>query len=1562
MKNFLLLLSLCCALFSRGQVTGVSLEVFQEHTGGVIPAIDGMTTYRLFVNCQNETDFVSSIYGFAGEELEVRTTTSFYQNPFGGQIGTAINPALFPVFPEVEFDSFVTIGRASQNDPGNEVSAVESQTDPWLTDFSAGNSIIIDGQFGGSWFTIFGENSENGIAGADLKVLIGQFTTDGVVDGFINVQLFPEGDNSNGQFFLQLPFSSDPGAVFGCTDPNASNFDPNATTDDGSCTFDCTLVIDDIIITIPTCEGDDNGGFTVVANGGQGAVSYTLNDGNPLLNQTFSNLSSGTYDLLVQDGQGCSVQTQVIIPEADPFDLVIDQVINVSCNGAGDGQVILQIVGGTEPISIGLAPDDLNQSGNELDGLAPGTYVVYAQDANGCTAVSNTFAITQPTPIQVAITGSSDATCPEVDNGFVVAQGFGGSGGITFSIDGENFQPTGVFSVAPGTYSVTAQDNSGCTKTTNPVTVGFSGVAGCTNPGACNFDPNATCDDACVFPGCTDPSACNFDAAAGCDDGSCEFDSCAGCTDPTACNFDPAATIDDGSCLQLDACGNCGGTDTAGCTDPSACNFDAAAGCDDGSCEFDSCAGCTDPTACNFDPAATIDDGSCLQLDACGNCGGTDTAGCTDPSACNFDAAAGCDDGSCEFDSCAGCTDPTACNFDPAATIDDGSCLQLDACGNCGGTDTAGCTDPSACNFDAAAGCDDGSCEFDSCAGCTDPTACNFDPAATIDDGSCLQLDACGNCGGTDTAGCTDPSACNFDAAAGCDDGSCEFDSCAGCTDPTACNFDPAATIDDGSCLQLDACGNCGGTDTAGCTDPSACNFDAASGCDDGSCEFDSCAGCTDPTACNFDPAATIDDGSCLQLDACGNCGGTDTAGCTDPSACNFDAAAGCDDGSCEFDSCAGCTDPTACNFDPAATIDDGSCLQLDACGNCGGTDTAGCTDPSACNFDAAAGCDDGSCEFDSCAGCTDPTACNFDPAATIDDGSCLQLDACGNCGGTDTAGCTDPSACNFDAAAGCDDGSCEFDSCAGCTDPTACNFDPTATIDDGSCLQLDACGNCGGTDTAGCTDPSACNFDAAAGCDDGSCEFDSCAGCTDPTACNFDPAATIDDGSCLQLDACGNCGGTDTAGCTDPSACNFDAAAGCDDGSCEFDSCAGCTDGTACNFDPAATIDDGSCLQLDACGNCGGTDTAGCTDPTACNFDAAAGCDDGSCEFDSCAGCTNPDADNFDPSATIDDGSCVISGCTDLEAINFNPDANNDDGSCIFELADIVITEIHYNPCTDQGPDSDFEFFELFNNGANAIDLEGYTISQAIDFAFPAETSIAAGEYIVLTINAASYSGNGYQVFEWATGGINNTGETIVLTDPFGNIIDEVPYDDGGTWPSAADGGCPSLELTDINSDNALGENWQASFVSGGTPGAPNSTPPAGCTDPAACNFDAEAIDDDGSCVFADPGFDCEGNCVQDCDNDGVCDVDEIPGCTYAFACNFDPDATDDDGSCEIMSCSGCAYPLAENYDPNAVYDDGSCFFPNDITCPGDFDHNGEVDSNDLLFFLTFFGLTCSD
>lgn len=260
-----------------------------------------------------------------------------------------------------------------------------------------------------------------------------------------------------------------------------------------------------------------------------------------------------------------------------------------------------------------------------------------------------------------------------------------------------------------------------------------------------------------------------------------------------------------------------------------------------------------------------------------------------------------------------------------------------------------------------------------------------------------------------------------------------------GCTDPAALNYNAAATVNDGSCIY----------ENPGCTDELACNFDPEATENDGSCDY-SCYGCTDETADNYDADATIDDGSCTYSET----------GCTDQLACNFDPDAIINDGSCNYD-CYGCTDPEAVNYDADATIDNGSCIY---------EEIGGCIYIAACNYDPLATVDDGSCNFD-CYGCTDPEATNYDPEATIENGSCIY---------GDIEGCTDVEACNYDEFATVDDGSCDY-SCYGCTDPEATNYDADATIDDGSCIY----------DIEGCTDPDATNYNPEATLDDGSCIYD---------------------------------------------------------------------------------------------------------------------------------------------------------------------------------------------------------------------------------------------------------------------------------------------------------------------------------------------------------------------------------------------------------------------------------------------------------------------------------------
>ena len=97
------------------------------------------------------------------------------------------------------------------------------------------------------------------------------------------------------------------------------------------------------------------------------------------------------------------------------------------------------------------------------------------------------------------------------------------------------------------------------------------------------------------------------------------------------------------------------------------------------------------------------------------------------------------------------------------------------------------------------------------------------------------------------------------------------------------------------------------------------------------------------------------------------------------------------------------------------------------------------------------------------------------------------------------------------------------------------------------------------------------------------------------------------------------------------------------------------------------------------------------------------------------------------------------------------------------------------------------------------------------------------------------------------------------------------------------------------------------------------------GCTNPEAANYNADALFDDGSCIFegctepAACNYWAEANA-----DDGSCDY-ACYGCTDSSACNYDVEATIADDSCDF-SCYGCTNPCAPNHDIEATLDDGSC------------------------------------
>ena len=216
-----------------------------------------------------------------------------------------------------------------------------------------------------------------------------------------------------------------------------------------------------------------------------------------------------------------------------------------------------------------------------------------------------------------------------------------------------------------------------------------------------------------------------------------------------------------------------------------------------------------------------------------------------------------------------------------------------------------------------------------------------------------------------------------------------------------------------------------------------------------------------------------------------------------------------------------------------------------------------------------------------------------------------------------------------------------------------------------------------------------------------------------------------------------------------------------------------------------------------------------------------------------------------------------------------------------------LVITEIMYHPSADEIPfglDPDLGgFVEVANVGSDPLELSGAAFADGVTFAFPPGVTLEPGSYLVIAESAVAFE----RIYGWApdhdyAGGLANTGERLALVDRFGDLVDEVTFDDQAPWPIEPDGLGPSLELSSTALDNNDPAAWVSSAQPSGTPGQPNR--PTGAESNCdgvrsvvdalvIAQFDAGNRQDIGSCPLVDPATQINAS-AGDINDDGRTDI----------------------------------------------------------------------------------------
>jgi gliding motility-associated-like protein len=300
--------------------------------------------------------------------------------------------------------------------------------------------------------------------------------------GFI--QLAATGGNSGYQF------SIDSGITFSA---NSSFFNLSAQVyhvmvqDQAGCMQDTTITLTEptalvaaVSATDVLCNNSCDGTVTGSGTGGTPLYMFSV-DGGIIFNVTgnFTGLCSGSYDLIIRDLNTCSDTIGTGIDAPAP--LVLAVALTPSTCGNVNGEITMNMSGGTMPYSYSIDNGGTPGTNNTFTGLLANDYPLEAQDANGCAADSLVTIADLASPV-ISGVYITKPTCYSLCDASAHVSAAGGTGTLTFEINGVS-QADSVFnSLCAGVYDVIIADMNSCKDTLNitinqPDTLTFTTIA-----------------------------------------------------------------------------------------------------------------------------------------------------------------------------------------------------------------------------------------------------------------------------------------------------------------------------------------------------------------------------------------------------------------------------------------------------------------------------------------------------------------------------------------------------------------------------------------------------------------------------------------------------------------------------------------------------------------------------------------------------------------------------------------------------------------------------------------------------------------------------------------------------------------------------------------------------------------------------------------------------------------------------------------------------------------------------------------------------------------------------
>ncbi|MCX6200337.1 MAG: T9SS type A sorting domain-containing protein [Bacteroidetes bacterium] len=207
----------------------------------------------------------------------------------------------------------------------------------------------------------------------------------------------------------------------------------------------------------PASCGNSNGTASVTTTSGTGPFTYLWSTGGTT--SSLLNLASATYTVTVTGSGNCTATASINVSSTAGVSLTTSGT-NTGCTSTGS--VTATVTAGTGPYTYIWSNGATTQTASNL---AAGTYNVTVTGAGNCTATATMSIISSG---GITLTPTFVNTSCGNNNGSASVTATGGSGTYTYSWSGGG-SGSSLSNLAAGTYTVTVNDNVGCSSTASMI-------------------------------------------------------------------------------------------------------------------------------------------------------------------------------------------------------------------------------------------------------------------------------------------------------------------------------------------------------------------------------------------------------------------------------------------------------------------------------------------------------------------------------------------------------------------------------------------------------------------------------------------------------------------------------------------------------------------------------------------------------------------------------------------------------------------------------------------------------------------------------------------------------------------------------------------------------------------------------------------------------------------------------------------------------------------------------------------------------------------------------------